>query len=185
MDYALLLSGRFTPVINVKSKDKDNKDKTDSIDLSSVFQVDADLYNYVNGDWISFQLAISRNLYLTELCDVDKKFEVFCDIFQEATFQFAVRSYANPTGFGIQFSFDATIEFKNGFDIIEDLIGWPADNQVSASLALMLVNQKLKACVEWEGEQQDVKSISIIHDTHNLLTELLVNHRQRVLYRKM
>ena len=119
-----------------------------------MFQVDADLYNYVNGDWISFQLAISRNLYLAELCDVHKVFEVFCVIFQEATFQFAVRSYANPTGFGIQFSFDATIEFKDGFSIIEDLIGWPEDNQVSASLALMLVNQKLKACVEWEGKKQ-------------------------------
>jgi hypothetical protein len=153
VDYALLLSGRFAPKIEIKSKDKKGENKTDTIDLSSVFQVDADLYNYVVGDWISFQLAISRNLYLTELCDVNGVFEVFCVIFQEATFQFAVRSYANPTGFGIQFSFDATIEFKDGFSIIEDLIGWPEDNQVSASLSLMLVNQKLKACVEWEGKE--------------------------------
>jgi hypothetical protein len=153
VDYALLLSGRFTPVINIKSKDKNNNGKTDSINLSSVFQVDADLYNYVNGDWISLQLALSRNLYLTELCDVNDVFKVFCVMFKEATFQFAVRSYANPTGFGIQFAFEATIEFKNGFDIVEDLIGWPDDNHVSASLDLRLVNEKLKACVEWEGKE--------------------------------
>lgn len=122
------------------------------IDLSKVFSVDADLYNYVNGDWISFQLAISRNLDLTELCEVNDVFEVFCVVFKEAEFQFAVRSFANNNGFGIQFSFEAKIEFKNGFDIIEDMIGWPEDNQVSASLALTLVNEKLKACVEWDGE---------------------------------
>ena len=34
-------------------------------------------------------------------------------------------------GFGIQFSMDATMEFKNGYDIFEDLIGWPEDNNVS------------------------------------------------------
>ena len=72
---------------------------------------------------------------------------------------FAVRSYANNNGFGIQFAFEgqlfipslenlfyckhhcltywfdilATIEFKNGFSIIEDIIGWPGEQTSSVS----------------------------------------------------
>lgn len=152
VDFALLLSGRITPVFNVKGQNKKGEEETKNIDLSSVFQVDADLYHYVNGDWISVQLAVSRNLFLTELCEIEG-FEVFCDIFDQADLSFIVRAFANNNGFGLQFAFDATIAFKPGFDIIEDLVGWPADNQVSASLDLKLLNGKFFACVEFEGTQ--------------------------------
>ena len=53
-------------------------------------------------------------------------FDVFCDIFEQASFNLAVRAYANNGGFGVQFAISATMEMKNGFDIVEDLIGWPA-----------------------------------------------------------
>ena len=39
---------------------KNGQEETKEYDLSSVFQVDADFYQYVNGDWISVQIAISR-----------------------------------------------------------------------------------------------------------------------------
>lgn len=148
----MLLSGRITPVFNIQGEDNNGNKKTKKLDLSSVFQVDADLYHYVNGDWISVQVAVSRNMYLTEICDIDG-FEVFCDIFAQADLNFAVRAFANNNGFGLQFAFEAVIAFKNGFDIIEDLIGWPADNQVSASLDLKLLNKKFFACVEFNGNQ--------------------------------
>ena len=47
-------------------------------------------------------------------------------IFEQAEFSMAMRAYANNDGFGAQFSISATMEMKDGFDIIEDLIGWPA-----------------------------------------------------------
>ena len=62
-----------------------------------------------------------------------------------------MRSYANNDGFGVQFSMDATMEFKNGFDIIEDLINWPQDNQVSLALDVALLNNKIRACIAFEG----------------------------------
>ena len=65
------------------------------------------------------------NLDLVEVCGVNKKFEIFCEIFKEAEFSMAVRAYANNDGFGAQFAIEATMELKSGFDLAEDLIGWP------------------------------------------------------------
>ena len=59
VDFALLLKGRITPVFNVKSI-KSGEEKTTKYDLSKVFQVDADFYQCVNGNWTSVQIAISR-----------------------------------------------------------------------------------------------------------------------------
>ena len=70
-------------------------------------------------------MAASRNLNLVEVCGVNKKFEIFCDIFEQASFSMAVRAYANNDGFGVQFAISATMELKNGFDLVEDLVGWP------------------------------------------------------------
>lgn len=75
-------------------------------------------------------MAVSRNLDLVEVCEVSPAFAVFCDIFEQASFSMAVRSYANNDGFGVQFAIEAVMEMKDGFDIVEDLIGWP---QVSIS----------------------------------------------------
>lgn len=59
VDFALLLKGRITPKFEVKSI-KNGKEEKKTFDLSAVFQVDADFYQYVNGDWISVLIAISR-----------------------------------------------------------------------------------------------------------------------------
>ena len=71
-------------------------------------------------------MAVSRTLNLVEICEVNPVFDVFCVIFEQAEFSMAMRAYANNDGFGAQFSISATMEMKDGFDIIEDLIGWPA-----------------------------------------------------------
>ena len=72
------------------------------------------------------QLAISRNLDLVEICGVNPLFDIFCVMFEQASFSMAMRAYANNVGLGVQFAFEATMQMKDGFDIVEDLIGWPA-----------------------------------------------------------
>jgi len=97
------------------------------------------------------QLAVSNNFDLVALCAVSKPLAVICEIFAEASFEMAIRAYANNDGFGLQFAMDATMEFKNGFDIIEDIINWPADNQVSIALDVALRNKKIRICIAFEN----------------------------------
>ena len=99
------------------------------------------------------QIALSRNLNLSELCGVNAVFAVFCELFAEASFTMAYRAFASSDGFGVQVAFSGTLELANGFDIAEDLIGWPDDNQVSVSLDLRLVNKKFKTCVEFQDNE--------------------------------
>ena len=52
------------------------------------------------------QLAISRNLDLVEICGVNPLFDIFCVMFEQASFSMAMRAYANNVGFGVQFAFE-------------------------------------------------------------------------------
>jgi len=56
-------------------------------------------------------------------------------------------AYANSDGFGLRLAFEAELKLMAGFDIVEDLIGWPDDNKVSASLGVTVTDKKFKACV--------------------------------------
>ena len=100
---------------------------------SHPFVVSLLFFQYVNKEYKHVQLAVSRNLNLVEICEVNAAFDVFCDIFEQASFNLGVRAYANNDGFGVQFAISATMELKNGFDLVEDLVGWPQVSRPSSS----------------------------------------------------
>lgn len=108
-------------------------------------------YQYKDGNNKGLQLAASKNLNLNGLCEISDKLGFFCELFNlessAPSISIMAHVYANNAGFGLRLAFEAELEFMADFDFVEDLIGWPDDNKVSASLGVTFTNNMFKVCV--------------------------------------
>jgi hypothetical protein len=149
-DFALLVSGRATPVLEITSVDKAGITETDELDLSKLIMGDVDVYTVrSDADGFALQIAGSVKLKLQGICDVlPGPGEILCDIFDgESGLTGEVQTYGNKDGFGLRFAVEG--KFGLASEFVEDMIGWPEGGaEFSAMFSMRFRGDGLMVCAD-------------------------------------
>jgi len=142
-DWAFMLSGEASPIIHLPG------DKT--LDLRGILKRTADMYVKVEGQNTEFQFGTSYSLELGGFCDASKSLDLFCHIFSRSTgLTGSLLMYFNARGFGFRMEVRAKFGLKS--DFYEDMLNFPADQEIDAGLQLTYVGKSPEICVDWNGK---------------------------------